>query len=315
MDSLQLGRLTNQAPVKLNQYLQYFGVSSAMLELQMAVKYQRLVDGGAKPVNLFIGDALSGVAVYRVSDFDSNILGCRTGKVDLTISLPDPMVAGKLVKQLIKSFKKDGLEYVTVRLSAADLVMIQALEAYGFQIVDGYVISLTKCRPVNFELPELPLIIRQPKLSDIPKLQKKIAPTFIYSRFFRDPVLNSEIATEMHSQWIANSLTKQIVEEAFVAEINKEPVGFITVEVDHGLNHDYGVKMGHIPLVGVDPTYRGKQISQRLTEYVINNWFVNQNVDQIRIETQLINYPAARSYEQSGFRIADSAVTLRWSKN
>ncbi len=313
MDSFQLGRLTNQTPVKLNQYLSYSSVSSVMLELQMAVKYQRLVDAGAKSIELYQDKELSGVAVYRSSEFDTNILGRKTGKIDLAFSFPDLEIASKLVKKLIKALVEDGLEYVTIRLNAADIVMIQALESNGFQLVDGYVIGLKKCQPVDFGLTELPLIIRQPKFSDINKLQKKIAPTFIYSRFFRDPILNSEIATEMHSQWIENSLTKQIVDEAFVAEIDKEPVGFITVEVDHQLNHDYGVKMGHIPLVGVDPAYRGKQISQRLTEYVINNWFVNQNVDQIRIETQLINYPAARSYEQSGFRIVDSAVTLRWT--
>jgi ribosomal protein S18 acetylase RimI-like enzyme len=116
----------------------------------------------------------------------------------------------------------------------------------------------------------------------------------------------------MHREWIANSIRGQIADQVLVAEYRGIPVGFVTLEIDKDASKCLGRGVGHIPLIGTHPSYRGRGIAVTLTEAAIGGFFKKNRVDLVRIETQLSNIPASRTYEKLGFRIVDAGQTLRW---
>lgn len=289
------------------KYLEYLGVSRNQVENMIIDHIQKIEGRGARIVNA--GD---GFAVYRYSDFDSKILGLKTGKVDYFF--PDHADSSLLAQELSRSFKEDGLEYVTVRLSGQDLNKIHSLEECGFKLVDGFLILLRGVE--DLKLDNLTSIeVREATEKDVPLLQERVAPTFLSSRFFKDPLISKKSAVLMHQKWIENSISKQVAEHVLVACIENNPVGFITLEVDRDIEEFCGIKMGHIPLIGTDPKYRGRHLGLQLTKAALEGWFKDQKVDYVRIETQLNNIPATRTYEAAGFRLVDNAVTLRWSSS
>lgn len=256
-----------------------------------------------KKVFISINKRELGIALYQILDLDTNILGFKTAKI--TSLKAEDSSKKNLIKKLIESFKKEKIRYATIRVNLKDLHTINILENQGFRIIDGY-LFLLKSLGREKQKYNLGVNIREAKLDDIKKLQDDIAHTFIYSRFFSDPLIKKDSAIMMHKIWIENCIKGKASEKVYAAIVNGEAVGFIAVEMDG--------KEGHINLIGVSPKYRGKQISQILTLYVIHNWFARKGAKLIRIETQLTNIPATKAYESLGFRLSDSAITLRWSE-
>lgn len=243
-------------------------------------------------------------AVYKILDLDTEILGLKTAKILSIKAEPDFVRTKNSVKRLIDSLKKEKIEYATFRVNAKELSTINVLEEAGFRVVDGYLSLLKKLGQEKQE--DSGVKIREANLDDVKKLQDDIAPTFIYSRFFNDPLIKKESAIRMHKDWIKNCVKGRTAEKVYVAEVDGNAVGFIAVEMDG--------KEGHIPLIGVNPKYRGRKISQELTLYAIKNYFTKKKAETVRIETQITNIPATRTYENLGFRVVDSAITLRWSQ-
>ncbi len=243
-----------------------------------------------------------GIASYKILKLDSDILGFKTARIE-SINTDDSSKR-ILIEKLLQSFIKEKIKYATFRLSSKDLQTINLLEEKGFRLVDEYLIFIKEVAREE-QKKSNSIKIREATLSDSKQLQDDLGATFIYSRFFNDPLIKKDSAIKMHKIWINNCIEGEAAEKVYVAEVSGECIGFIAVEMD-GQN-------GHISLIGVSPKYRGRKISQQLTVHAINNWFIPKGAKLVRIETQLANIPAARAYESMGFRLAESAVTLRWA--
>ena len=298
------------------EYLMHFGVSNEKLIDYFRYEVNRLMDVGASIVTIEDEKAKYGFALFRKSDFDSKILNKKVGKVDQIAITSETQLEHirQLILSLLEEFKSADLDYVTCRISAANIDVIHELEKNGFVIVDQYLVLLNDMHS-HIEGNSFQIPIRIAKDEDIESLQKHIAPTFRYSRFFRDTIISEEAAVEMHEEWIKNSVLKKVADCVFVADIEDTAAGFVSVEVDRDIEEHLGIKMGHIPLIGTNPLYRGRKIGQSLTQYVLDHWFKKEDVRYVRIETQLINIPATRTYEHMGFRLVDAAITLRWKKD
>lgn len=306
----------NTLDFKPNEYLLHFGVKESSIQHYFIQEVKRLLDNGAFNITVQDGHKSLGFAVFRKSTFDSNVLNRKVGKVDYIAYSPEisEKKLTQLVSRLISSFKSADLDYVTCRVPARNLRLIHELEKMGFVIVDQYLVMLKDMEDQLVKSQE-DLTIRPADESDIIELQESIAPTFRYSRFFRDNILSEDSAIRMHAEWIKNSVLKKVADCVFVADIEKVPVGFVSVEVDGDIEEHLGIKIGHIPLIGINPVYRGRKLGQLLTQYVIDHWFKKEAVRYVRIETQLINTPATRTYENMGFRLVDAAITLRWKND
>lgn len=245
-------------------------------------------------------------ATFHCDDFDSEILGLKCAKIDYLAIIPyGEQTKRDLIDNLFNLFAKNKIEYVTIRINASDLATIQTLEDSDFNIVDGYLTLQRNLDNIERTLINPNIKIRQAAKKDILNLQNSIAPGFIHSRFFNDPIIPKEKAVEIFREWIKNSVLGKVADCVFVAEAQGKAVGFITLEIDQ--------RVGHIPLIGVEQAFRGKGVSHDLTSKAFD-YFNKKKLKTVRIETQITNIPATRSYENIGFRLVDSSVTLRWAK-
>ncbi len=297
-------------PFKPYTFLKQFGATADQVKSYFQSEIEKRIQGDER-IDL-MSDSSVGFAFIRQLAFDTTILGFPVGKIDSALANTDN-AKKELIPLILKKTQEMGLQYLTYRLSAGDQQMISALEAQGFIQVDSYQIMIRKSGQRAIEKLNHPVLIRDAREEDIVSLQEGIASTFRYSRFFTDSLISAEAATTMHKEWISNSIKGEVAEHVYVAEVEGVAVGFITLEMDHQIEECFGTKMGHIPLIGTNPEYRGRHIGLQLTNYALEHWFAEQQAELIRIETQSTNIPANKTYHKAGFVDVDSAVTLRWS--
>ena len=296
--------------------LDYFYCNLGVEKTAIAVEYAGTVLEESKENTVVSecssGGEICGLAVYGLSDFDTKILGLKTAKVKTLILRDGKNVpqAHQLLDKLAVSFKDNGVEFASYRFSSLDIELAQRLAEFGFVKVDDYVIL---SRPVSEPLVQIEypqeIVIRVAENRDVPELQANHAHTFTYSRFFNDPALNSKVATEMHRQWIANSVAKKAADEVYVAVGGENiPVGFVTVQSVK----KYESVFGHIPLIGVKQEYAGRKIGRLLINKAFE-WFKTKEIKHALIETQGANLKAINSYQNSGFSELGRGVTYSWS--
>ncbi|PIR43602.1 hypothetical protein COV24_02140 [candidate division WWE3 bacterium CG10_big_fil_rev_8_21_14_0_10_32_10] len=257
-----------------------------------------------------------GLVCYKESSFDTKVLKLNTARIYAIIpSDIDNMESLRaLVEFVTDSLFSVGVEYATYRFNSKDVNLQDVLLARGFTKVDDYVVLVRNAEtPISEYTRPQGISIRIAQELDVPILQKNHSHTFTSSRFFVDPAVTTEAATLMHSEWINNSVKKQVADEVMVAvDETDTPIGFITLSVES----KYNITTGHIPLIGVrrDPEFVGKKIGRLLMEAAFK-WFNDRECTYFFIETQGANYAAIKSYEGAGYTPIGQGITYSWSNN
>lgn len=229
---------------------------------------------------------------WELNEFDTTILGFKTAKITSIESAQD-------VSALIKDLSDNKIEYATFRIEANNFNIIHALESAGFLLVDGLLaLQLT----LSEEITEMhhPEVI-EATMNHLKELQQLAGTVFEDTRFYNDTVIPIEKANKIYEVWIENSLKKTAADKTFIWYENNSILGFITIQLK-----------GHIPLVGVSQSARGKGIAKKMVQAAINE-FKKHNISNVEIETQMANIPAIRAYQANGFKITQSYLTYRWS--
>lgn len=115
-----------------------------------------------------------------------------------------------------------------------------------------------------------------------------------YSRFFNDPMLDSEKAKELFRIWIRNAINKTHADEALIIRDKQHALGMITV-----VKKD---NQGQIGLLAVSPQHTGKSYGEALVKQALS-WFITQQISEARVVTQGNNIPACRLYEKCHFNL------------
>lgn len=302
--------LLEHYPYKLDAFYTHLGVDGQTIAAVCADGILGDIKKGAQ-YTIFKGngDDVNGVTVYAESAFDTELTGLHTVKMKSIAYEGTSDVLGSLISATLETFSKTGIEFATYRFAAEDEILQHALTSHGFVKVDDYVILAKKLnREDGIVTLSDGISIRDAQLEDIPTLQENHAGTFRYSRFFNDPTLNEGVATELHRRWIHNSIANGLADKVFVAEDKGQPIGFLTLETKEA----YGKKFGHVPLTGVRSEYSGRKIGKALMSTAYQ-WFAEQNLEYVLIETQGANIPAVNSYTHAGFYEVGRGVTYSWS--
>lgn len=230
---------------------------------------------------------------WKLDDFDSEVFGFRIAKIQILDS--------KDVKELIEDFIKNKVEYATYRVKSNNFSTINSLEKSGFILVDC-LISLS-VDISNAEKGESARKIREANRNDLEKLRNLTYGLYSTSRIFNDNLISKNKANEFYVRWIENSILGRAADSVLIWEEDRKILGYITLQ-----------KKGQIPLVGVSKEARGKGIAKKLIKASFNK-FKEWKVENIMVETQVGNIPALRVYQNCGFKIIDSFLTLRWARD
>ncbi len=238
---------------------------------------------------------------WNLDNFDSKVFGFKVAKIFRVHSNGKPEALDQEVKSLIKELIKNNVKYATYRVQSNDFITIHALQKSGFILVDG-LISLD-INTSNIEIGQPASETREADKNDLKELNNLTSGLYSISRTFNDPLIPKNKANEFYMEWIKNSILGKAADLVLVWEEEKKILGYITLQ-----------KKGQIPLLGVSPEARGKGIAKRLVMSSLNK-FKEWEVEVVTVETQAGNIPALRVYQDCGFKIINSFLTLRWARD
>jgi len=262
------------------------------------------------------GDQATGFVLARKLQWDSEQIGMPAARIDYLFargggSSKDQIIAG-LVDQVLKQLDLAGVQHLSARLDASDLVSLRILEQAGFILVDGL---LTFALGVSDEAgtiaaPQIPCRLRLATPGDAVAAADLARRSYTYDRFHSDPAIPRQRADELHATWLVESCAGRAADAVILAENAAGLLGFVTCKLHPDTRHFLGKLVGSIVLVATTDTARRQGIA-RLTTQAALNWFREQGVRIVEVGTQLRNIPASRLYESCGFRLVSASLSLR----
>jgi len=175
------------------------------------------------------------------------------------------------------------------KVDVTNLQAVRLMECLGFYLVDTSVTfeknistgcCLTKSNEIRFAKPE-----------DVKSTVELARNNFAYTRFFLDEKIDNEVANLVKAKWVENYFLRKRGTHMVVALIDGQIKGFTQL-----IKQD---KLLIVDLIAVIENERNKGLGGDMMI------FAEQSVDdieRIRVGTQVANVPAIRLYEKMGYR-------------
>ncbi len=156
--------------------------------------------------------------------------------------------------------------------------------------------------------------IRKFKQEDRNRLEDIAQEAFsVWTRLALDKSLPRERNKEFfrrEASWYVDLATRNDENiDIFVAESDKNVIGYIVVGIDKGRSEIFGFLWGHIISLAVDPKYHNKGAGSLLIRSGLE-WLKKKNVKYVEVLTDQNNIAAIRAYEKNNFRVIYSSITL-----
>jgi ribosomal protein S18 acetylase RimI-like enzyme len=128
--------------------------------------------------------------------------------------------------------------------------------------------------------------------------------SFPYSRFHLDPLIGSDVANTIKSEWARSYFAGGRGDGMVVAERDANVVGFAQ------LLWQAGGRLV-VDLIGVDPTYQGQGIGRSLIAYACRHGAGDgRRPGTVQAGTQVANTSSVRFYESMGFCLIGATYVL-----
>ena len=195
---------------------------------------------------------------------------------------------------LEKLCREQSIDCLYFLASAADQGTIFELQRQRFDFLDIRMTLEKKLRRPQPKPADENFLSREAHEKDGPQLLEISRGKFNFTRFYADRCFDDGLAARMYQIWLNKSLTMGFADRVIAAELNQQPVGFVTCH----LNRPAGE--GNIGLVGLVESARGIGLGQSMVQYA-SQWFHSRGMNQVNVTTQGRNIPAQRFYQRCGF--------------
>lgn len=275
-----------------------------------------LVSNGRKRLRLVQLDGQIVAAAYWTPlPWDSSHFGFPAGRLDFLVARGLAAKARPLKSDLVAALLRDcasqTVKHLTARVGAHDSTAIGALEAAGFEPVDGIqTFSFAPSTSFRREISSGSIRVGLCQAPDVAQVVELARTSFRLDRFHADPALGEGVADRLHADWVRNSCAGVAADAVFVARDGEKALGFCTIRIDHELWRLSGTKIATIVLVATDELARGRGIGRQLVQAAVN-WSAAEGVALVQVGTQVRNTVAARLYESSGFEPMGASLTYR----
>ncbi len=253
-------------------------------------------------------------ACWSFLTWDTQELGLPSGRLEWLAAAGPYTEARRRKEQLVQGVldqcREDGIQYLISRLHSADLSGIHALEANGFELIDGI---QTFSMPLNAgQAPRLDPAwrVRLYEPQDRQRILAIARASYVFDRFHNDPHIPRQTADSVNEHWVENCCLGTAADAVLVALDGDIPIGYVTCQLDRDAAGWLQILFGTIGMVATDLQLRGRGIARAAT-YAALDWFAQQGVAIVEVGTQLSNIPAGRLYELCGFRLVASTLTFR----
>lgn len=140
-------------------------------------------------------------------------------------------------------------------------------------------------------------IVRETCESDKIKVTEMASTAFQNARFYQDPKINKEVASQIKKDWVNNFYTGTRGSQLFVCEKEANMIiGFILM------------KENVIDLIATAPDHLGMGVASQLISYA------NQKLGRLKAGTQSINTASLKLYIKNNFSPIETKFTLHRHK-
>jgi ribosomal protein S18 acetylase RimI-like enzyme len=229
-----------------------------------------------------------------VLDWDSGFWGVAIGRTT------PASVSGDQDK-LRRWTHANRVQCLYLRCLDGDPQVIEAARRFGFRLLESRVeYAKTMSGP-----PAPPdQRVRPVHGSDVEALSRIARTAHRDSRFYADPNLPDARCDDLFAAWIVNSCCHGFADWVLVADIDGQPQGYVTGQLDDG-------GAGRIGLIAVSETFRGRGLGRALLDGAAER-FSRDGAATILVATQARNRPAVGLYSRHGFVQRVLSHDLHW---
>ena len=267
------------------------------------------------------GGQIVGLVVYTDLPWDTRVIGNRMGGLKHIVVeagfAEREEVYEQLLGQTIEWVISRGVECLSCKTYADDMVTVHALEKRGFLLMDTLVDYLYDSRryPLH-EVPRPPLpkgaTLRLAGEDDLEELTTvaRAAYRSYFGRFHADERIPEQLATRVYEEWILSSC-KGYADWIPVVEIEGRIAGYLVCKKPSPLEETLTVRIGHCSIVGIHPDYHRLALFSVLTHAAME--LLDEITDCVDGPTHVNNYPFHRGIIKLPWRAYDAHHSFhRW---
>jgi GNAT superfamily N-acetyltransferase len=187
--------------------------------------------------------------------------------------------------------------FLDAKVPVADVATLSALQDLGFKVIDTNV-QLTR-KAARIDPPVAGVRFAMP--GDESALRDLAAGSFVESRFYRDPRIGDDVASQVKREWAGNFFSGKRGEWMVVAEEDEKITGFL--QLLRG-NDDVVI----IDLVAVAPDFRGRGLARSMIAFAAQQC-LGRAADML-VGTQIANVGSLSLYDALNFRISSADYVL-----
>jgi ribosomal protein S18 acetylase RimI-like enzyme len=246
-----------------------------------------------------------GKAHWSVLAWDSEQFGMPAARLEPLEAHGSYREARAYIAELLRSVLAEcyavGIRHLSARVDTGDLSSIHALGEAGFELMDGIqTFRITLNEPSVTQLPSTRLF----EARDLPEILEIARTAFVFDRFHTDPALPAGVGDQCNENWTRNCCLGIAADAVVVAELDGRVASYVACRDDREAGH------GVIALVATSKWARRRGAARSASSAALD-WFAARGLRFVEVGTQLPNVPAARLYENLGFRLVRTNLTFR----
>ncbi|MFP3014194.1 MAG: dTDP-4-amino-4,6-dideoxy-D-galactose acyltransferase [Arsenophonus sp.] len=221
-------------------------------------------------------------ANIEILNWESNFFNCKTAKLHFASDAP-----------LISLTQLSSYDIVQAKIASNNAKLIDTMATMGFLFVEG---EIDFCLRIDDVVKNHGLDLVLAVKNDIEALKNIAGSAFLHSRF-RSPWYRLVDNSRFYSVWVEKAVKGTFDNVCLLSKgMFGNIQGFITVR------KLLAKRDARIGLMATSATNHRKEVGKQLIEAVCK-WCCQQEIDKLRIATQISNIGAIRLYSQMGAQI------------
>jgi L-amino acid N-acyltransferase YncA len=273
----------------------------------------RLSSAEARSVGLWQGDRIAGLAVWSTLSLESQVFGFRTARLEYLLAEGEYRsqreIKRHLLTEVLDQCMAAQVRHISIRVDAADLSSIHALEESGFILVDGLITYGRRLEGGPWLSSQPGFQIRSISAADLPEVKALARSAYTLDRLHADPFIPKSAADEIHAVWIEKSSSPSTADQVLVAADGMGILGYSVFRVNETTIPYFGEPMGVWVIAATAERARARGVAKSLC-YAMLDWHKEQGVRIVEGGTQLANVASARLHESCGFRVVNTGLSM-----
>jgi GNAT superfamily N-acetyltransferase len=294
--------------------------SSQALDTFWLNDIEHTIEQGGRAFAAWEAGQICSAVVYADLPWETEIIKRRMGAFKYVVLAPDALRQRNRFEHLldcaIEWAASSGIEFLLCKAYTDDAPTIHTLQSRDFLLMDTLLDYVYDFRQDRSHSP-IPttcdgVTIREVETSDVDELVDVAQASFHdhFGRFHFDERIGKALAGKIYEEWIKSSVSGY-ADWILVAEVGGKIAGYSAWKRPSAQELTHGIRMGHLSIVAVHPTYRRMGLFSTLTQTAMK--LFEDIADYIEGPTHLNNYAMQRAYARLAWQLRDTRHSFhRW---